>query len=101
MRGQAAAASQLLARRFRAWSSQRSALAAQRQLLVSQRLFDADAAASRVSGAIEASKDALEKAGGSAAERAAEVVAEVEGAESLAKKLRMTLEALAVEVGRG
>lgn len=97
VRGQAAAASSTVSRRFRDWASQRSALAAQRQSLVSQRLSDADAAASRAATTIEKSRGILENAGG-AAERAAEVVSELEGGEAFAKKLRASLEALAKEV---
>ena len=96
-RGQAATASACLTLRFREVTSQRSALAAQRQSLVSQRLADAAAAASRAESSIERSRDVLEKAGG-AAERAAEVVGDLEGAEATARKLRETLEALAEEV---
>ena len=96
-RGRAASASAALSLRFRDWGAQRSALAAQRQSLVSQRLADADAAASRAATSIGRSRDVLEGAG-SAAERAAEVVGDLEGAEALAKKLRASLEALVEEV---
>ena len=96
-RGRAASASAALSLRFRDWGAQRSALAAQRQSLVSQRLADADAAASRAATSIGRSRDVLEGAG-SAAERAAEVVGDLEGAEALAKKLRVSLEALVEEV---